>query len=202
VVNGFKKAMEDAEFFQAMPMETILAYAKACVRLDDMEQAERILRKARSIAPEDRNLVFQLAKVLIARQQYEEAVAHLRYLTTFRSVRVTAYKLLGYACLFLPGGFEEAESATRKYLAIHPEDAGAKLNLACAIGQRGPQSPKRSEALNLLKEILEQYPGTAPLVASLTKGEQDRILPPGPRTPSLMKPSNPLSKLEANTARF
>ena len=173
VLENFNGALSNTELFQSLPLETIRAYAKACVRADKLDTAELILRQARSIGPDNTDLIFQLAIVLTARGRYEEALAHLSYLVHLPSVRVGNYKLIGYVGLFIPGRLDEAEDASRKYLAIYPDDAGAKLNLACALGQRGPASPKRGDAIRLLREVIHNQPAARPFVMNLSKGGGD-----------------------------
>lgn len=103
-------------------------------------------------------------------------------------MRVGNYKLIGYVGLFIPGRLDEAEDASRKYLAIYPDDAGAKLNLACALGQRGPASPKRGDAIRLLREVIHNQPAARPFVMNLSKGVETLVL--GQGTGNSMKPSN------------
>ncbi len=171
-VDASKELVEDGEQFRSLPLDTIRAYAKARYLLGELDKAEEILRKARTIAPDDTDLIFHLANVLIRRAKYGEAIAHLNFLVNHPQVRVLTYKLLGYACLFVDGRLNEAESATRKYLCVHPEDVGAKVNLACVYGQRGPQQAVNWERLLPLLDQLRPHPDAMRTIARLTvKGE-------------------------------
>ena len=174
-VTNFKEALEDPELFRSLSLDTIKSYSKAYYLLNDLNRAEEVLRKARALAPDDPDILFHLANVLIRTGRHEEAIAYLTFLEELPSHRVLTYKLLGFACLFVPGRLTESEVATKKYLAVNPMDVGAQLNLACVYGQRGPQDPaNRDQAINLLLEVLRQDPSGAPqVIKPLLSGDGD-----------------------------
>jgi tetratricopeptide (TPR) repeat protein len=190
---GFDGVLDDAELVRELPLETLCSYAKACRLLGEkahktnqpaeaekrFQQAEQVLRRARGNKPDDADLLFELANVLLLQKRYDQAAAYYSYLTHLRAARVSTYRLLGYAGLFDFRYLAEAEAATRHYLCFVGNDAGAKLNLACAICQQSApaetEAARREEACKLLREAIRDWPEAGPIAAGLTTGKGDFV---------------------------
>ena len=190
-VEGFDGVLDDAELIRALPVETLCSYAKACRLLGEkaqkskvkpeaekrFRQAEQILRRARGNKPDDAELLFELSNVLLLQERYDQAAPYYSYLTHLPSARGSTYKLLGYAGLFDFRYVAEAEAATRHYLCFVGNDAGAKLNLACAICQQStPEEtapPRRDEVFKLLRESVRDWPAAGAIAAKLTDADGD-----------------------------
>ncbi len=174
VLESFSQLTTDESLFRELSIDTIRSYAKAYFLLEEWEKSEKVLRKARQLVPDDPDVLFLLANVLCKTGRYEDAIAYLSFLEKIPATRVSTYKLLGYAYLFVPGKLAEAEEASKKYLAIHPKDAGAELNLACVYGQRGPaDQTNRAEALRWLGRAIQDNAEAKPLVRPLRMGDGD-----------------------------
>lgn len=174
VLENFSQLMTDESLFRELCLDTIRSYARAYFLLEEWDKSEAVLRKARQLAPDDPDILFLLANVLCKTGRYEDAIPYLSFLEKIPATRITTYKLLGYAYLFVPGKLAEAEDASKKYLAVHPKDAGAELNLACVYGQRGPaDESNRAEALRWLKQAIQDNALAKPLVRPLRMGDGD-----------------------------
>jgi tetratricopeptide (TPR) repeat protein len=154
-------------------LERLRADGKALFLAHEFERAVAALRKARSLAPNDHQVLMTLAQVLLADGREAAAREPLETLTSLPGAPAEAWKLLGYAYLFT-GQLDESEKATRKYLATNPKDGGALLNLACVHGQRGPDAPNAHEKLMpLLDELLALDKGWRARLRELTLGNED-----------------------------
>jgi tetratricopeptide (TPR) repeat protein len=155
-VEPFTKVMQNDKLFRELCLDTIKAYAKGFLLLQKFAECEAVLRKARYLAPDDPDLMLQLAKLLCRSRRPLKAIPYLSLLQEINS-DVSVYKLLGYALLFVPTRLEEAKAASELYLRAHPEDFGAKINLACVYGQSGPQDPNNvTQALSLLRQAVKE----------------------------------------------
>jgi tetratricopeptide (TPR) repeat protein len=170
----FRGAIGNPELLQLLPFEMTGACAKACYLLGKFAEAERILSNAHCPAQRQADKFYLLSKALLAQGRHSDALKHLTFLSFDRSARLSTFKLLGYTALFVPGKLDEAEAASRKYHAVHPEDRGATLNLACALGQRGPQkSARRDDCLQILENLLQDDPSVAKTIRFLMSPGQD-----------------------------
>lgn len=167
VVDGIKAslkdfeaaAQKDPELGDLFSAETLRSYAKAYYVTGELNKAESMLRRARSLSPDDPDALFYLAHVLITAQRPLESIPYLAFLSALPNAPVLTWKLLGYACLFDSNRLDEAERATDKYLCFAPNDAGALLNLACVHGQRGPVGAVNvTLVMNLLKQAIQIEP--------------------------------------------
>ena len=166
---------KDPDLVALLSVEALKAYSKAFYVTGDTTRAEALLRQARTQGPDDPETLFYLSHILITAQRPLEAIPYLEYLQALPNVMSLTWKLLGYACLFDPNRLGEAEVATRKFLELYPNDAGAHLNLACVFGQRGPGDPANVAAVKThLGAAIRLEPETKKLVQdTLTQPGQD-----------------------------
>lgn len=135
---------EDKTVGAAASPARLLEDAKLLYVAGHPDRAEELLRKADALKRNDPDILFYLAYMLIQQDtaaDRPEATAVLERVIRMPGAKAAAWKLLGYAYLFIDGKAKEAEAATRKYLEDAPGDAGALLNLACAMGQQGYKEP-------------------------------------------------------------
>ena len=137
-------AQKDSDLVELLSVETLKSYSKAYYVTGELCKAEAMLRRARGLSPDDPDTLFYLSHILITAQRPTEAIPYLSLLEALPNAPLLAWKLLGYACLFDPNRLDQAEHASKKYLCICPNDAGAILNLACVYGQRGPADADNS----------------------------------------------------------
>jgi tetratricopeptide (TPR) repeat protein len=149
--------------------------------LHEYARAIPLFQKALEIRPNQPEVLLCTASAMLEIGNNLGAIGILEKLTTLSIVPTAAWKLLGYAYLFYPddkpdkrGKLEKAITASRKFLAFEPNDNGAKLNLACAYGQLGPDYPGAVQSvISLIKEILDQDPGSKHRIRGLVTIEQD-----------------------------
>jgi tetratricopeptide (TPR) repeat protein len=165
----------EPELVGLLPMESLQAYSKAYYLAGDLPKAESMLRRARGLAPDDPDILFYLAHILVESHRPTEAIPYLKFLQALPNPPVLTWKLLGYACLFDSNRLAEAETATRQYLGLAPNDAGAHLNLACVYGQRGPSEANNvTQAMASLRTALQLDPALRSFVKeTLTQPGQD-----------------------------
>jgi tetratricopeptide (TPR) repeat protein len=138
--------------------EAMKADAKAFRVAKKLGEAERILRAADQLYPDDPEIPLALADVLIASRRPLEALPFLMRLQKLPNPPPKAWKLLGYASMFHPSLRDDAEAATKKYLAREPDDVYAMVNLACVYGQRGTSDPANRAALIEVLERIGRHP--------------------------------------------
>jgi tetratricopeptide (TPR) repeat protein len=152
----------------AANLADLKARAKASYISDDWEQAEDALRRAYRLDPKDPETLLYLANVIINDDRPIEAIRYLEELATLQAAPTVTWKLLGYAYLWRPDKLEDAARASERYLAAIPDDAGALLNLACALAQRGPtNNPRRDEVVEKVR-LLSSDPEMAARIRDLT----------------------------------
>jgi len=150
-------AQKDPDLVELLSVETLKSYSKAYYVTGELGKAESMLRRARTLSPDDPDTLFYLSHVLLtAKEREREAIPYLTFLQSMPNAPVLTWKLLGYACLFDSSRLDEAERASQKYLCFCPNDAGARLNLACVYGQRGMSNPVNvGAALSTLREAIQ-----------------------------------------------
>jgi tetratricopeptide (TPR) repeat protein len=166
---------KDPELVDLFSIEILKSYAKAYYTIEAFGKAEAMLRRARNLVPDDTESLFYLSHVLITDSREVEAIPYLAFLAGTRNAPVLTWKLLGYACLFVPCRLDESERASGKYLCFCAEDAGALVNLACVYGQRGPaDSANITKAVEYLKKAISLEPELRKLIKEkLTEQGQD-----------------------------
>lgn len=160
------------------PLE-LLKDSKVLYLAGDYEGSEQALKKAESLDPSNPEILFYHAYAITKQGKQErmaEAALILERLVTLPMAKPAAWKLLGYVYLFIPGKDLESEKATQTYLNRFPEDAGALLNRACALGQRGPGDSKREEeTVELVKKAIAKNSAYKSVVKDLTHGDGDFV---------------------------
>lgn len=139
------------------------------------------LEKALKIRPNQPETLLAVASAMVNSGKQLDAIGILEKLTSLSSGPTRAWKLLGYSYLYYPDDkpdkrekLEESIEASSKYIAFQPDDYGAKLNLACAYGQLGPEyADAKTEVIALTKELLANVPGVKQRIKDLTLPGQD-----------------------------
>ncbi len=160
---------------------SLINVARSFYELKDFDQAVSYFQKALAIRPNQPEALVASASALLESGENLQAIPVLEKLVGLPIVPAIAWKLLGYAYLFYPDDgpdktqkLEASVTASRKYIALEPDDWGAKLNLACAYGQLGPNyAGAVQEAVTLVREILENKPDWKQRCQRLTGGGQD-----------------------------
>lgn len=192
MVEKFEGVLDDAELFNKLPVETLRSWAKALRLLGEkarsanqpeeavkrFEEAAKVLKRARCKAADDVGILLDLINVILLRPGKEHlAVPHCSYLQHLSMAPISAYKLLGYAGLFDYRCLAEAETATRQYLKFVPNDASAKLNLACAIAQQDTPAtittPRREDLFQQLRTAIGLWPHVRSRIMTLTEPGDD-----------------------------
>jgi tetratricopeptide (TPR) repeat protein len=114
----------------------------------DLQSAERSFRTVLRKDPDDPDALFYLAYVLIEQDKVLDAVPHLDKLTLQPAAPAAAWKLLGYALLWDEKRLDESLAASRKYLKLHPSDAGVVFNMACAYAQQNKPGLRPSKEID------------------------------------------------------
>jgi tetratricopeptide (TPR) repeat protein len=156
-------------------LDALKTDASAFLVTGQPERAERILRKANVLYPNDPDALLRLAQSLLNSTQVQKAIPVLEELSHNSNAPIVTWKLLGYAYLWRKDKRNEAIAASRKYLASLPNDEGTRLNLACALAQPGPKavSPtERAEILDILRELAKDA-GWKVRIKELTLGDED-----------------------------
>jgi thioredoxin-like negative regulator of GroEL len=158
----------------SIPVTDLVAKAKAFFLRREFQNAHELLERAKDREGNNPEVLFNLANTLLAQRQEAKAIPILERLVNLTGVNELAWKYLGYASLWEPSKLDQAESATQRYLELNPDDLGAKFNLACAYGQRGPQDEaNRKRTFDLLREIIERDPRWRDKLNELTLDGQD-----------------------------
>jgi tetratricopeptide (TPR) repeat protein len=163
--------------------DDLLADARAQIVLGRYDEAIASLLRCLALRPESTQATLLLGAAYVARKRHPEAVALLENLIRKTPARapLNAWKLLGYARLFLDPedaghipNLLRSISLTGKFLAIIPDDLGARLNRACAYGQLGPDDPRaRGPLLEDLRVLFAAAPEARENVRALTAGDLD-----------------------------
>jgi hypothetical protein len=153
--------------------------AKAFATLGDLRHAAEALERALQQKPDDTQLKFDLARVLVdlGNGQEREARLLLKDVVAQPQPPAAAWKLLGYVGLWgeTSDDLRQAAEASRNYLSIDANDAGARLNLACALAQlaaRGPEDDRdgyRAKAITELRVLLKEAPNLKNRVQDLAE---------------------------------
>ena len=153
---------------------SIKPYAKALILKGELSKADEVLQGLVARRPKDVDALLLKAQALLADNRPLEAVPFLETLATLPTAPLLTWKLLGYAYLFDPERLDESMKATQRYLQSEPGDPGARLNLACVYGQRGPLDDEAKQRLpELLGAVLAASPGLKTRVQQLTGPGQD-----------------------------
>lgn len=181
VKTAAKIITEDKNAINSDRVGVLVNLGRSFYELGKYEEAIAPLEKALTMRPNQSDALLALASAMLNINKNEEAIPVLEKLTSLSIVPTLAWKLLGYAYLFYPETnsdrrqkLEKAIEASRKYLAFEKSDYGAKLNLACAYGQLGPEYPDATkEVVSLIKEILAGAPNMKERIQELKNEGQD-----------------------------
>jgi len=153
---------------------TLSMLSKAYYILDQFPLALQANKAALGLDPENPELLFYRGNILAAYNRPVDAIAPLEYAIALRGEKAATYKLLGYCLLFQENSWQRALEMTEKYLALYPDDLGAKINKACAMGQRGPSKEGGPNSLIVyLESLFAQAPSARERIASLTEPGDD-----------------------------
>ena len=151
----FAKAVRIEQFRS----DVALVYVQFLLRYGKIEQAERVLIAARAKSPSDRNVLSQLARVKLAKQDWlgaQEVSDALRKLGD-REGEVAADQILGVAL----GGeqkYEQSITVLRSALSAADVENTSMVNLVRTYVQAG----KQQAAEEFLDSVLKSNPDNAP----------------------------------------
>jgi tetratricopeptide (TPR) repeat protein len=148
----------DARQLRSIPMSQLRtagelgAWAKAHAAVDNYTAAETAYREALNLEPDNNEIAFELAEVLLAQEKYKDAIDALERLskrldaTTEREKARLVQRELLYGYLFLapPTGFENAIRIGEQYVSDDQAHPRAWALLACAYGQQFSWSQQRN----------------------------------------------------------
>lgn len=155
-------------------VEILRARGEAYYVRGNFAEAKLWLQRALTKNPNDQKTLISFAQVHLGEGHAREAIPLLERAAALPDAPASIWKLLGYAYLYDESLLDKAETASKRYLQNYPEDNGAKLNLACVYGQRGPQDAgNRKRCLDLLAEVFKEDPEERNTVRSLTVPGED-----------------------------
>lgn len=185
-VQALKKALEQPDMIERVEQafgqsragrlfahSALSSLAKAYYFVGDFNLAIQANKAALRIDPENSELLFYRGNILAAAGRRTEAIAPLEYAIALRGEKAATYKLLGYCLLFRDNAWERSLTMTERYLSLYPNDIGAMINKACALGQRGPKHPKALEVVNFLNELFAVSPWARRRISELTGDGDD-----------------------------
>jgi hypothetical protein len=164
----------------------LLADAMAFYQEGNYARAIEILeQRVLTQSPSNTDALLYLASSQIAENRefkpelYRKPLEILEKLITLQNPPITAFKLLGYVLLFHPETAHDYKQKlldsvryTEIYLKAFPDDPWAKLNLACAYGQMGPQdAAARAKLIPLIRELASIPEVKIKIVAFKAAGE-------------------------------
>ena len=143
--------------------------------LGQTDKAEAALRAALEQSPHDPRLSFALARILLQEHGREkDAIPVLEDAVRDPNIPLAAWMLLGYARLWDETKLQASIQASQTYLAVRPNDLGAKLNLARAYGRLASRETAdarvdaKAKAISALTEMqLQTHPELKARVAAL-----------------------------------
>lgn len=125
----------------AAPDEALVHYnyGAALKRTHAFERAIAHYLKAVTLAPNDMDVRFSLGTLLVETSDFEAGCEHLEVVTRANPNAAPAWEMLSYAYKKLARG-DDAVSAARRFISLHPENEGA-LSTLCAAQITAGQHP-------------------------------------------------------------
>jgi tetratricopeptide (TPR) repeat protein len=152
--------------------------ARAFVAVNQLEKAEKALRKALQMRPDDVRIQYELALHLLFTMEGREAesIPLLERVVVRPDAPIVAWKALGFARLWDPSTWSKSARATENYLKLFPDDEEANLWLISARAHTldAGKDEEKKKFFAQLKELLAKYPFLRErIIAEADDGEQD-----------------------------
>lgn len=158
----FKSHFSISRIKQRMQAIRHIQEATRALRRKDLPAAEKALRQATQVDPQNRDAWFLLVFILIQQGQMKEAE---KTATQAKDPKIKAMAFLVIADEhYLKRNFEQAEVLYRKVLSLDPENATALNNFGYMLAERGV---RLDEAEKMIRKALQKEPNNPAFLDSL-----------------------------------
>jgi tetratricopeptide (TPR) repeat protein len=151
-----KKIVDDPDWLKVEDDRTLKARKKLSAKVyiglgtillrnDKPEEAEEVLQKAITMAPEDKDVNFNYGIALFDLEKYQDAVNPFKKVVALDSTDKEAYVYLGLSYLKTEN-YEEAKEAFTRVIEIDPQYCEAYINRAFAEREMGDKDAAYKDA--------------------------------------------------------
>jgi len=158
VQDAAKKVVMNKRLMDDPSAEACKTRGKALYVKDQKVGAEKEFQQALALNPDDVEALSYLGEIRIDLDRPVDAIEPLEKLKVLAPDNDRVLKLLGYSYLWMPEKLDQSIAETTAFLEKHPQELGAKLNLACAHAQKGISETSKKIVLPILRELIEKKP--------------------------------------------